>query len=104
MREGEKPRRVEAVCCKVEVVKGGRGTRFASVSLISVTSHELDSPTFFSQKSVNGTLIIIRLVYLLFKPFIIAKRALQKGTPDKKKALHFCKALVIRWRISESNR
>ncbi len=45
VREGEKPSLVEAVCCKVEVVKGGRGTRFVSVSLRSVIAHLESSPT-----------------------------------------------------------
>ena len=57
------------------------------------TLTKLDSPTFFSQKTVNGTLIFTSLDYILFRPFKDAKRA----PPDKKKASHFCKALVIRW-------
>jgi len=30
--------------------------------------------------------------------------ALQMGTPENKKTLHRCKVLIIKWRISESNR
>ena len=73
------------------------------ISILSILT-KLDSPTFFSQKTVKGSSIFTRLGYILFKPLKIAKRALQKGTPDKKKASHFCKALIIKWRIAESNR
>src|ERR1035437_10366172 len=41
VREGAKPRRELAVCGKVEVVKGARAERLASVSEISDTSHLL---------------------------------------------------------------
>src|SRR3989344_1517717 len=40
VREGEKPRRVDAVCWRVEVVNGARGERLASVSSIETTSHD----------------------------------------------------------------
>ena len=44
VRDGENPRRVEAVCCNVEVVNGGRGLRLASLSLRSVITQVDDSP------------------------------------------------------------
>src|SRR3989338_3838086 len=37
VREGENPKRVLAVCCKVEVVNGGRAARDCCDSLIALT-------------------------------------------------------------------
>ena len=42
------------------------------------TLTKLDSATFFSQVTENGTLVFTRLVYILFKPFIIALRVPQR--------------------------
>src|SRR3989338_5311666 len=42
VREGEKPKRVEATCWRVEVVKGARGERFCSLSSTPFTLHVPD--------------------------------------------------------------
>ncbi len=39
MRDGENPSRLEAACCRVEVVKGALGFRFLVVSLTSLIVH-----------------------------------------------------------------
>src|SRR3989338_6814016 len=46
VREGARPRRELAVCCKVEVMKGARGARATLVSLISVMLHLPPLPNF----------------------------------------------------------
>ena len=45
VREGENPRRELAACWSVEVINGGRGLLFCSVSLISVTAQFPFSPS-----------------------------------------------------------
>src|SRR3989344_660161 len=44
VREGEKPRRVDATCWSVEVVNGGRGERSSARSETSATLQVLFSP------------------------------------------------------------
>ena len=61
--DGENPRRVEAVCCKVEVVNGGRGARFCSVSFMSFTNHDFSFATAtirFASASSFGSSVQVR--------------------------------------------
>src|SRR3989338_4129540 len=46
VRDGEKPKRVEAACWSVDVVKGARGVRACSLSSIEMTFHEPASAAF----------------------------------------------------------
>src|SRR3990167_7139864 len=46
VREGARPRRELAVCCKVEVMKGARGARAIFVSLMLTTFHSPFLPSF----------------------------------------------------------
>ncbi len=39
VRDGEKPNRVEAACCNVEVLNGARAFRCCSDSITSRTTH-----------------------------------------------------------------
>ena len=51
VREGENPKRDEAVCCRVEVVKGAFGFRIPIDSLISITDHDPASPVSIIRKA-----------------------------------------------------
>src|SRR3989344_962072 len=50
VREGEKPKRFDAVCWSVEVVKGARVARRVSVSVTSATVHG----TFFAAAIIRS--------------------------------------------------
>lgn len=63
-------------------------------SYITTSKHYVDRKEVAKQMVKNG--------FQIFN--VETKKTLQKDTPDKKKASHFCKALIIMWRITESNR
>src|SRR3989338_5244175 len=107
VRDGERPRRVEAACCKVDVVKGARGLRACSDSSTPFTLHfpacaafSIRSASFSSfgssvQMTVNCSFFFVFSSALMTQNGSGTKGRSRRGDPSRGAPLAHAQALHL---------